>query len=233
MLRKSGVESSSFIQTGPRKNNILTEYVIAADEVGRGCFAGEVFVCGVRIPKTLARIAGVDDSKKLSASKRESLYPTLTKHPDIAWVLITRSVSVIDRIGIDKATTEAFIDAVTVLHSGLTIPGDTASIKIDGKPIWNRDRFPNAPTNFIVKGDATEWEIGAASIIAKVSRDKYMEALGLEHPEYNWGQNKGYGTADHISAIKRYGLTEHHRRTFCKNHTANSQDVLDFFKDMK
>ncbi len=169
---------------------------------------------------------------------RESLYGLLTTHPDISWSLVSRSVADIDRMGIDKATTEAFIQAVQELQPHQVPEGKKLLIKIDGRPIWAENKFDHK-TVFITHGDATEWEIGAASIIAKVARDRYMDKLSVSHPEYKWEKNKGYGTADHIEAIRKHGLTPYHRKTFCRNYMTSApvleaqrelDDVLSMFK---
>lgn len=211
----------------------MYDYVIAADEVGRGCFAGNVFVAGVLIPTSLDRVDGVDDSKKVPEKKREELFPLLTQNPDIAWVVVSRGVKDIEAKGVDKTTIEAFMSVVETLVASVPV-GKTAVIKIDGRQIWSTSRYV-FPTEFIVHGDSLVWEIGAASIIAKVSRDRYMIELAEKFPRYHWEKNKGYGTADHIEAIQRYGLTEVHRRKFCRNFSkqqALSEDILDIFKDM-
>ncbi len=169
------------------------------DEVGRGPLAGPVVTACVSIPKDKL-VLGVDDSKKLSEKKRESLYALLREAADYCEVSFI-GPEVIDEINILNATKRAMeicgagfsgtflIDAVT----GLKLPGELIPL---------------------VHGDALSYMIGAASIVAKVSRDRYMVELDKKYPMYGFARNKGYGTREHIEALKKYGSCPEHRRSF-------------------
>ena len=176
------------------------ERVAGIDEVGRGPFCGPVMSACVVVPRE-ALIEGVDDSKKLSEAKREMLYEQLMQR---ASYVRTASVSAkeIDELGILAATKrtmgEAAAGAVGAFFlidavEGLILPGQSRSM---------------------IKGDAISYMIAAASIIAKVERDRYMCALGERYPMYGFAQNKGYGTAAHIAALRQYGPCPEHRMSF-------------------
>ena len=176
--------------------------VAGMDEVGRGPLAGPVVTACVVIPRDRL-VPGVNDSKKVAEKKRERLYDALLEAATYArtgW----RSPQVIDEINILNATKEAMeeaaagavgahflIDAVT----GLALPGESTSI---------------------IHGDAVSFMIAAASIVAKVTRDRYMVELDAKYPEYGFARNKGYGTAEHIAALKQYGPCPEHRRSFIR-----------------
>lgn len=180
-------------------------YICGIDEVGRGPLAGPVVAGAVILPKD-CDILYINDSKKLSAAKREELYD----------VIMEKAVSVglgfvsperIDKINILQATYEAMRQAISkldpqpdlLLNDAVTIPG--VSVK----------QVP------IIKGDAKSISIGAASIIAKVTRDRLMEEYDHMFPGYGFASNKGYGSAEHIRAIKEFGATPIHRKTFITN----------------
>ena len=180
-------------------------YVCGIDEVGRGPLAGPVVAGAVILPKD-SKILYLNDSKKLTAKKREELYD----------VIMENAVSVglgfvgperIDEINILNATYEAMRDAVSklsvvpdvLLNDAVTIPGL---------------RMKQVP---IIKGDAKSVSIAAASIVAKVTRDRLMVEYDAIYPEYNFKSNKGYGSADHIEALKKYGKTPIHRNSFIGN----------------
>ena len=191
-------------------------YVIGADEVGRGCLAGSVYVCGGAVPVDMAKLEGVRDSKKLSAKQREALSPKVKALPGTYWKIASRDAAYIDKHGIVNAVRSCFQEVIEGLLAVLTNQGHSvALIKIDGEPLWEQNKYV-APTYFIVKGDDLEWCIGAASIVAKVERDAYIAKLGEQFPQYKWSKNAAYGTKEHTDAIKQYGLTTHHRVTFCK-----------------
>lgn len=175
--------------------------VCGIDEAGRGPLAGPVVAAAVILnPDNLP--VGLDDSKRLSAAKREALAVTLTGCAHIG--IGEADVAEIDRVNILNATMNAMARAVAAL------PVAPACALVDG------NRAPTLPcdTRTIVKGDAKCLSIAAASIIAKVTRDKIMTALAATYPAYNWAQNAGYGTAAHLSAIATHGVTIHHRRSF-------------------
>ncbi len=173
------------------------------DEAGRGPLAGPVAAGCVIMPKD-APVFGVDDSKKLSEKRREALYGRILETALYARVVMIGPEE-IDRVNILQATKRAMeeaaggaagcvflIDAV----SGLALPG---------------------PSRSIIKGDAKSYSIAAASILAKVTRDRYMRELDAKYPQYGFAKHKGYGTADHIAAIRAFGPCPEHRRTFLGN----------------
>ena len=191
----------------------MSTYIIGADEVGRGPLAGGCFVGAVMAPADLEPIPGVTDSKKLTPRKRERLYKAITEHPDLDHRISLRTAARVDEVGIQRALLECFWESIEAL---LAIPDrQVEAVRIDGKPIGVD--FRPIRTEFIVKGDAKDWVIGAASIIAKVERDEYMRLRAKKYPAYHWEKNKGYGSQEHIAAIRQHGLTPLHRATFCRN----------------
>ena len=180
-------------------------YICGVDEVGRGPLAGPVVAGAVILPKD-CDILYINDSKKLSAAKREELYDEIMEKA-VATGLGFIGPERIDEINILQATYEAMRQAIgkldpqpdLLLNDAVTIPG----LDIDQVPI--------------IKGDAKSISIGAASIIAKVTRDRLMEEYDRMYPEYGFASNKGYGSAEHIAAIKTYGPTPIHRKSFIKN----------------
>jgi ribonuclease HII len=179
--------------------------VAGVDEVGRGPWAGPVVAAAViidaaRLPGWLAD--GIDDSKVLMPRRRRELFAGLVAHVDFG--IGAASVREIERSNIVRATFAAMDRAVRRLA---TVP-DIALV--DG-PLAPPLRCPVRP---IVRGDSLSLSIAAASIIAKVTRDRLMESLGWRYPAYGWERNAGYGTADHVAALSRAGITAHHRRTW-------------------
>ena len=187
------------------EEEIWAEGLLAAgiDEAGRGPLAGPVSAACVVLEKEKC-ILGVDDSKKLSEKKREELYERIVQEAKYARCVMLGAEE-IDRINILQATKRAMeqaaqgaqgcvflVDAVT----GLMLPGETRSL---------------------IKGDAKSHMIAAASIVAKVTRDRYMRELDEKYPQYGFAKHKGYGTAEHIAAIREYGPCPEHRRSFLKN----------------
>lgn len=182
------------------------EYIAGIDEAGRGPLAGPVVVGVVIMPKD-SMIEGVNDSKKVSEKKREKLYDEITNEA-IAWGVGIVDQNRIDEINILNATKEA----VTMAISSLKVKPDL--ILVDA--LTNIDTL-GIPYKSIIKGDAKEYSIAAASIIAKVTRDRIMRQWDEVFPEYGFKGHKGYGTKKHIEAIKEYGPCMLHRKTFIKN----------------
>ena len=178
------------------------EYICGVDEVGRGPLAGPVAAGAVILPKDIM-IPYLNDSKKLSPKKRESVYQVI-KENAVSCGIGMISPGRIDEINILQATYEAMKLAVLDLN---IVPDllFVDAVTIPGLPIRQIG---------IVKGDAKSASIAAASIYAKVTRDRMMEEYAELYPEYGFGQNKGYGTAAHRAAIKKYGLCPIHRTTF-------------------
>jgi ribonuclease HII len=181
------------------------QYICGIDEVGRGPFAGPVMACAVILPKD-CDILYINDSKQLSEKKREELYDEIISSA-IAFGIGSIPPNQIDEMNILQATYEAMRKAINnltvkpdiLLNDAVTIPG------------VNIKQIP------IIKGDAKSISIAAASIVAKVTRDRLMIAYDKVFPAYDFASNKGYGSPKHIEAIKEFGLTPIHRRSFVKN----------------
>lgn len=188
-------------------------YVIGVDEVGRGALAGDVYTAGVLALADTTPVVGVGDSKTLTAARRSVLAPAIQAHPGVRWVLAKRTSSDIDERGIGKTVVECFQECIQ--HLLLNAPGTVDKIVVDGVPVWEASKY-RAPSVFLPKADATVWVVSAASILAKVARDGYMDKLALEAPAYGWAKNKGYGTAEHIQALRNHGLSVHHRKKFAR-----------------
>lgn len=182
------------------------EYICGIDEAGRGPLAGPVVVAAVIMPKD-SMIEGVNDSKKVSEKKREALYEEITEEA-IAWGIGIIDQKEIDRINILNATKEGLTQAV----KSLEVKPDR--IIVDALTGINTLGIPYTS---IIKGDAKCYSIAAASIIAKVTRDRIMRQWDEIYPGYGFEKHKGYGTAAHIAAIKEYGLCPLHRLSFVKN----------------
>lgn len=178
--------------------------VCGIDEVGRGCFAGPVVVGAVIFSPQSVIPDGIRDSKLLPASKREQLDPKI-KDAAAAWAIAEVSVSVINKVGIGKATQMAFRKAVK------SLPKSADFVLIDAFYIKHLSRKRQQP---LQNGDKTCVSISAASIIAKVYRDQLMNKLHKKYPEYGLAKHKGYGTKEHQVAIKKYGLSKIHRKSF-------------------
>ena len=184
--------------------------IAGVDEVGRGCLAGPVVVAAVILDPNRP-IKGLRDSKKLSAKKREELAQEI-KEKALAWSVAAMGPEVIDKINILQATLEAMKAAVEKL------PVEPDFVQVDGNKLPKWKWLSEA----IVKGDdKVEW-ISAASIIAKTTRDAYMCKIAKLYPQYGFEHHVGYGTAEHIKALKAYGPTPIHRKTF-----APVREVID------
>ncbi|MES2215350.1 MAG: ribonuclease HII [Pseudomonadota bacterium] len=171
--------------------------IAGVDEAGRGPLAGPVCAAAVIIDPCCI-IECIDDSKKLSEQKRERLYEEITTR--YKWGVGYASVEEINAVNILEATKLACIRAISAL------PTSPEVVLIDGNM-----KFSNPSYVSIIRGDQLSISIAAASIIAKVSRDRLMQDLDLSYPEYQWSRNKGYGTKLHLEALRLYGKTEHHR----------------------
>ncbi len=177
--------------------------VCGIDEAGRGPLAGPVVAAAVILPAGY-ELPGLNDSKKLTARKRELLYAALMADDAVQKCIAQATVEEIDALNILRATHLAMRRAAEGL------PGGVDFCLIDGLPV---PAFP-LPSRSIVKGDARCLSIAAASILAKVWRDHYMNDLHREFPEYGFDRHAGYGTKAHLQAIHEHGITIHHRRTF-------------------
>ena len=179
--------------------------ICGIDEAGRGPLAGPVVVAGVIMPAD-SMIEGVNDSKKVSEKKREALYDIIIKEA-ISYSVAIIGQDVIDEINILQATYEAMRQAISMLEPQPTLLLNDA-VNIPGVPMKQVS---------IIKGDAKSISIGAASIIAKVTRDAMMVEYDKIYPEYDFASNKGYGSAKHIEALKKYGPCPIHRKSFIHN----------------
>ena len=178
--------------------------VCGVDEAGRGPLAGPVCAAAVLLPKGLI-LEGVNDSKKLSEKKREALFDIITEQAE-DWSLGFATVEEIEEINILNAAMLAMKRAV----EGLKIPVDFAIIDGNRKPSLNID------CEAVVKGDAKSMSVAAASILAKVSRDRILRQYAIDYPQYGFEKHKGYGTKLHVEALKKYGPCEVHRPSFLK-----------------
>ncbi len=178
--------------------------VCGVDEAGRGPLAGDVYAAAVILNEGTL-IDYLNDSKKLSEKRREELFDVI-KEKAQAYCIATASVEEIDRLNILNATMLAMKRAV----EGLGIKPDIALI--DG----NRLPDLSCRTQYVIKGDAVSASIAAASVLAKVARDRYMRDIAEKYPQYAFEQHKGYGTKLHCELIKKYGISDVHRRTFLK-----------------
>lgn len=181
-------------------------YICGIDEAGRGPLAGPVVVASVVMPKD-SMIEGVNDSKKVSEKKREKLYDEIIENA------ISYSVGIVDQKEIDR------VNILNATKAGLTESIKGLKVKPDIILVDALKGIDTCgiPYESIIKGDAKCYSIAAASIIAKVTRDRIMRQWHEVYPQYNFIQHKGYGTAAHIAAIKEYGLCPLHRLSFVKN----------------
>lgn len=177
--------------------------VCGIDEAGRGPLAGPVVAAAVVLPPGY-ELPGLNDSKKLTARRREALYEHLMADESVLKCVATATVAEIDELNILRATHLAMARAA----QGLPQPVDFCLI--DGLAVPG---FP-LPSANLVKGDARSLSIAAASVLAKVTRDRYMTQLAEQYPQYGFDRHAGYGTKAHLQAIQQYGITPHHRRSF-------------------
>jgi ribonuclease HII len=190
------------------KKMLLKNLIVGVDEAGRGPLVGPVVAAAVILPVdfTPEMLPGLTDSKKLTSGKRESLELLIKRHA-LAWSVSVVSAAKIDEINILQATMLAMQQAV------LTLPINSAQIL---KVLIDGNKAPNLDYNVItiVKGDLSEPCISAASILAKVHRDKLLHALDKVYPQYGFAKHKGYPTKDHLQAIEDYGIIAEHRKSY-------------------
>jgi len=177
--------------------------VAGIDEAGRGALAGPVVAAAVILPEGYAH-PHLNDSKQLSPRRRDAIYRELTTDPQVFWAVGLQEPEAIDRLNILRATHAAMRDAVAAL------PVAAAHALIDGLPV---EPFP-LPQTALVGGDGISLSIAAASVIAKVTRDRWMVALDGEHPGYGFAVHKGYATAAHLASLRERGASTVHRRSF-------------------
>ncbi len=189
------------------------KHLAGVDEAGRGPLAGPVVAAAVIFPPEV-EIPGINDSKKLSEQKREELYVKIIETA-AAYEIGIIEHDEIDRINILQASLKAMKIAV----DNLFVKPDL--VLIDG----NKSFISTIPTKTIVKGDSKSMSIAAASILAKVTRDRIMKKLAVDFPEYSWEQNKGYPTKAHISSIREHGVSVFHRISFLNKITDTQQEL--------
>ena len=183
--------------------------VCGCDEAGAGPLAGPVYAAAVILPFG-AELPGLNDSKKLTEKKREALFPVIREQA-VAWAVARVEAAEIDETDILSARMKAMQLAI----DQLTPAPDFALI--DGNRDHGRSAAVTTPHRMIVKGDSLSASIAAASILAKVSRDRYMKEIAAQYPQYEFDRHKGYGTKRHYELLRQYGPSPIHRRTFLKN----------------
>ena len=183
--------------------------VCGCDEAGAGPLAGPVYAAAVILPFG-AELPGLNDSKKLTEKKREALFPVIREQA-VAWAVARVEAAEIDETDILSARMKAMQLAI----DQLTLAPDFALL--DGNRDHGRSAAVTTPHRMIVKGDSLSASIAAASILAKVSRDRYMKEIAAQYPQYEFDRHKGYGTKRHYELLRQYGPSPIHRRTFLKN----------------
>lgn len=202
--------------------------IIGTDEAGRGPAAGGVFVaCACFREKTetlIKELANLNDSKKLTRKKRESLYDIVKENTVNS--IINIEVDEIERINILNASLKGMKLTCEAVIAKLGLNAEERKeilTLVDGNKLIKDYIYPQ---KFIIKGDGKSASIAAASILAKVSRDRYMEKLDAEFPQYNWKNNAGYLSEEHLAAIDKYGLTKYHRASFLQKHFTKQLSLL-------
>ena len=188
------------------------KYLIGTDEAGRGPAAGGVWAGAVYLLPDCNKelLKELNDSKKLTPKKREALYEVIKENS--LWSIKAINVQKIDEINILNAALLGMKYAVSDVIN--QIKSKEIQTLIDGNKLIKDFDFSQ---KYVIKGDSKSASIAAASILAKVSRDRYMDKIHIEYPQYDWIKNKGYLTKKHIEAIKQYGITKYHRPSFLKN----------------
>ena len=192
--------------------------VAGIDEAGRGPLAGPVVAAAAILPRAF-RHKTLNDSKQLTALQRDEIYAELTANSSIVWAVGLSSVEIIEQYNILRATERAMYVALL----GLSVKPD--HVLVDG----HRCRAILTKQTSIIKGDAKSFSIAAASVIAKVTRDRIMLELDKEYPQYGFAVHKGYGTPDHLAAIEEFGPCPIHRRTFAPIRNALAPVQMDLF----
>ena len=214
-------------------SNITADFIIGTDEAGKGPGAGGVFASAVYFPnpddKLIKKLSLLNDSKKLSKKRREELYTIILANTINSTICI--EVEEIEKINILNASLKAMRLACenVIREKGKREEEKEDASRVELLTHWRESDILllvdgnklikdfTYPQKFIIKGDSKSASIAAASILAKVSRDKYMQELHEKFPQYNWTQNAGYLTKEHIKAIEQFGVTPHHRESFLKN----------------
>lgn len=194
--------------------------IIGTDEAGRGPAAGGVFaaaVCFEKVTNALIKdLAILNDSKKLTAKKRNSIYDVI-KNSTLNEIVCVE-VDEIEKINILNASLKAMNLACSAIISNSDV-----MVLVDGNKLIKNFNYPQ---QFVIKGDSKSASIAAASVLAKVTRDRYMEKLHEEFPMYNWAKNAGYLTKEHLDAIDKHGLCKYHRPSFLRKHFEKQLSLL-------
>lgn len=207
----------------------LNKLIVGTDEAGRGCGAGGVFAAAVCFNSVsddlIKRLSILNDSKKLSKKHREEIFYTIKSETINSVVCI--DVEEIERINILNASLKAMNIACSNVISQLQheLKDKELQVLVDGNKLIKNFEYPQ---QFIVKGDATSASIAAASILAKVSRDRYMDRLDEGFPQYKWNENAGYLTKEHMALIDKYGLSPYHRPSYLRKHFAKQEQLSSF-----
>ena len=199
--------------------------IIGTDEAGRGSGVGAVFAAAVCFPNKnknlIEKLVYLNDSKKVSKKHRDELYEII-KNETVNSV-VSAGVDEIERINILKASLGAMRQAVENVRKNIEC--DDLIVLVDGNRQIPALQYPQ---RFIIKGDGTSASIAAASILAKVERDRYMLKLDEEFPQYGWANNMGYLTKEHMASIDKYGVSPYHRKSYLEKHFAK-QEQLNLF----
>ena len=205
----------------------LQKTIIGTDEAGRGCGAGGVFaaaVCFNNLTKDLIHeLAILNDSKKLSKKHREEIFDIIQNNTINSVICI--EVEEIERINILNASLKAMNLACSNVINQINTTEEDLLVLVDGNRLIRQFDYPQQP---IIKGDGTSASIAAASILAKVSRDRYMDKLNEEFPQYEWSDNAGYLTKEHMSLIDKYGVSPYHRPSYLRKHFAKQEQMSLF-----
>ena len=201
------------------------DFIIGTDEAGRGPAAGGVFASSVYFPEKskelLDELSILNDSKQLSKKRREQLYDIIKNNTNNCTICI--EVEEIEKINILNSSLKAMrLACQNVIKQ---VNKDNVLVLVDGNKLIKEFTYPQ---KFVIKGDARSASIAAASILAKVTRDRYMTELDRKYPAYGWKRNAGYLTKEHLDAIDKYGLTEFHRPSFLRKHF-EAQKQLSLF----
>ena len=205
----------------------LKKIIIGTDEAGRGCGAGGVFAAAVwfnNLTEELKQeLSILNDSKKLSKKHREEIFDTIKNNTINSVVCI--EVEEIERINILNASLKAMNLACTNVINQIKAKEDDLLVLVDGNRLIRQFDYPQQT---IIIGDGTSASIAAASILAKVSRDRYMDKLDEEYPQYKWADNAGYLTKEHMSMIDKYGISPYHRPSYLRKHFAQQEQMKLF-----
>jgi len=199
----------------------FNKIIIGTDEAGRGPASGGVFAAAVNFEKItnglIKDLEILNDSKKLTAKKRESIYDIIKNNTNNKIVCV--EVDEIEKINILNASLKAMKLACESVNQLINVSNQSLTL-VDGNKLIKDYHFLQ---EFLIKGDSKSASVAAASILAKVTRDRYMTKLHEEFPMYNWAKNAGYLTQEHIDAIDKYGLTKYHRPSFLRKHFAKKE----------